>query len=83
MIDRAPHNTSVHTGPATPGAPPGVARRTRVLLMLLTAGIVSAAAGMLAHAADNNVPSAILTGGGAFAGTVGLLLAIALYTGAE
>ncbi|MEV6347617.1 hypothetical protein [Actinoplanes sp. NPDC051851] len=47
--------------------------------MLLTATGVSGVAGMLAHAAGNNVPAAILTGGGAFAGAAGLLLAIAHY----
>ncbi len=51
-----------------------------LLVMLLAAGIVSGLAGVLSHAAGNNVPGSVLTGGGAFAGTVGLLLAIAHYT---
>ncbi|WP_212990049.1 hypothetical protein [Actinoplanes auranticolor] len=54
-----------------------------VVLMLLTAGIIGGVAGLLSHAAGNNIPAAILTGGGAFAGTVALLLAIAHYAGAE
>lgn len=45
--------------------------------------MVSGGAGMLSHAAGNNVPGAILSGGAAFAGTVGLLLAIAHYTSEE
>jgi hypothetical protein len=47
--------------------------------MLLIAGITGGVGGLLSHAAGNNVPTAILTGGAAFAGTVGLLLAIAHY----
>ncbi|MGW4944212.1 hypothetical protein ACWEOZ_21800 [Actinoplanes sp. NPDC004185] len=54
-----------------------------MVLMLLTAGIIGGVAGLLSHAAGNNIPAAILTGGGAFAGTVALLLAIAHYAGAE
>jgi hypothetical protein len=68
-----------------PSAPnrSGVVRRMRVLLILVAAGIIGAVAGLLSHAADHNIPSAILTGGGAFAGTASLLLAIAHYAGAE
>jgi hypothetical protein len=51
--------------------------------MLPVAGVTSGVAGLLSHAAGNNIPAAILTGGGAFAGTVGLLLAIAHYTSAR
>ncbi|MEV4703939.1 hypothetical protein [Actinoplanes sp. NPDC049316] len=51
--------------------------------MLLIAANISGIAGLLSHAAGNNIPAAILTGGGAFAGTVGLLLAIAHYAGAK
>jgi hypothetical protein len=51
--------------------------------MVLTAALISGVAGLLSHAAGNNIPAAILTGGGAFAGTVGLLLAIAHYASAE
>lgn len=51
--------------------------------MVLSAGIVSGLAGVLSHAAGNNIPGAVLTGGAAFAGTVGLLLAIAHYTRVE
>lgn len=54
-------------------------RWTRVLLILLAAAGVSVVAGLLSRAAGNNVPAAILTGGGAFAGAVGVLLAIAHY----
>jgi hypothetical protein len=51
--------------------------------MLLTAGIIGGISGLLSRAAGDNIPAAILTGGGAFAGTVGLLLAIAHYTSVE
>lgn len=51
--------------------------------MLLTAGIIGGIGGLLSHAAGDNIPTAILTGGGIFAGTVGLLLAIAHYASAE
>jgi hypothetical protein len=63
----------IRSGPKTP-------RRTKVLLILIAATAVSGVAGLLARAAGNNVPSAILTGGAAFAGAVGVLLAIAHYT---
>jgi hypothetical protein len=51
--------------------------------MIFGAGIVGGLAGVLSHAAGNNVPGAVLTGGGAFAGTVGLFLAIAHYARSE
>jgi predicted branched-subunit amino acid permease len=51
--------------------------------MLLASTFVGVVAGILSHAAGNNVPGAILTSGAAFAGTVGLLLALAHYTAAE
>ncbi|WP_433789216.1 hypothetical protein [Actinoplanes sp. CA-252034] len=50
-----------------------------VALILLAACIIGGIAGLLAHAGGSNVPASILTGGGAFAGAVGLLLAIAHY----
>ncbi|HEY0000743.1 MAG TPA: hypothetical protein VGB74_09840 [Actinoplanes sp.] len=77
MIVRPTQTSLRQTDPAPHQA--GVPRWARVLLILLTAGIISGVAGLLSHAAGNNVPGAILTGGGAFAGTVGLLLAIAHY----
>jgi hypothetical protein len=58
------------------------ARRPSIVLMLVAAAVVSGVAGLLSHAAGNNVPGAILTGGGAFAGALGLLLAVAHYAGA-
>jgi hypothetical protein len=45
--------------------------------MVLAAGIVSGLAGLLSHAAGSNLPGAVLTGGAAFAGTIGLLLGVA------
>lgn len=49
--------------------------------MLLTAALVAVIAGLLAHAGGASIPNAILTGGGAFAGTVILLLALAHFLG--
>jgi hypothetical protein len=54
-----------------------------VVLMVATACIIGGVAGLLSHAAGNNVPAAILTSGGAFAGTIGLLLAIAHYASSD
>ncbi|SIN35267.1 hypothetical protein [Micromonospora cremea] len=48
----------------------------------LTAGIVAATAGLLAWAGGMNPPTAILTAGGAFAGTLLLILtAVRFATG--
>ncbi|GIF39171.1 hypothetical protein [Actinoplanes xinjiangensis] len=54
-------------------------QRTRLLLVLFVAGIAGVIAGWLSHASGTNLPAAVLTGGGAFAGAVGLLLAIARH----
>lgn len=62
------------TGPQTP-------RWVWLLLMLLTAALVAMTATLLAHAGDADLPNAILTGGGAFAGTVALLLGLAHFLG--
>jgi hypothetical protein len=83
MVNTAPQDPSLLTGSSTPPNPPGAPRRVGVLPILLAAGVVSAIAGLLSHAAGNNIPAAILTGGGAFGATVGLLLAIAHYALAE
>jgi hypothetical protein len=57
-----------------------VPRWVLLLPMLLTASIVGGAATFLSHAAGNNVPASVLAGGAAFAGSLGLLLAIAHFT---
>lgn len=49
----------------------------------LTAVIVGATAGLLAWAGGLNPPTAILTGGGAFAGTVLLILTAMRFTAGE
>lgn len=67
--------------PVPPSAPSGTPRWVWVLLMLLTAALVAVIAGLLAHAGGASIPNAILTGGGAFAGTVILLLALAHFLG--
>lgn len=70
----------------TPHGTPGPAKAAHtprwvwLLLILLTACLIGGVAGVLAYAGDSNVPGAILTGGGAFAGTVALLLGIAHFT---
>jgi hypothetical protein len=83
MIDRATQKPPLPTEPPTVPNRPEVPRWARVLLMLLAAIIVGGISGLLSHAAGNNIPAAILSGGGAFAGTVGLLLAMAHYASAE
>jgi heme A synthase len=60
---------STTTNPPTP-------RSVWIALILMAAVIVGAGAGLLAYAGGANVPMAVLTGGGAFAGTVLLLLAL-------
>jgi predicted branched-subunit amino acid permease len=78
MIDNTSQPATVPAGQPRQAAP---SQRRKLLLVLLVACIVGIAAGLLAHAAGDKVPSAVLTGGGAFAGTVGLLLAITRQTG--
>ena len=72
-------NPSSRTPNPPAPSPPSTPRWVWVIVMLLTAGIAGGISSLLSHAAGNNVPAAILTGGGAFAGTVGLLLAIAHF----
>jgi hypothetical protein len=62
-----------------PAASSTSSRAVWLALILLTAALVATAAGFLAHAGGANIPSAILTGGGAFAGAVALLLALAHF----
>ncbi|MDI6102785.1 hypothetical protein QLQ12_29610 [Actinoplanes sp. NEAU-A12] len=68
--------------PGTP-VPPSSRHRMAILLALVAAGVISVVAGLLSHAAGNNIPDAILTGGAAFAGAVGLSLTIAHYVGVK
>ena len=62
-----------------PRPPTGTPRAVWILVFTLTAVIVGGTAGLLAHASGTPAPAAILTGGTAFAGTLGLLLAVAHY----
>jgi hypothetical protein len=64
--------------PTPPGTGPST-RNLTLILILITAAFVAAVAGLLAYAGGALVPTAILTGGGAYAGTVALGLAIAHY----
>jgi hypothetical protein len=80
MIDKVRPKSSLSSEPPAIHTRPGMPRRTKVVLILLAAAIISGIAGLLSRAAGNNIPSAVLTGGAAFAGAVGLLLAIAHYT---
>lgn len=61
----------------TPTVSPPASRLAWLLVMILTAGIVSGLAGLLAHSGGSNLPGSVLTGGAAFAGTIGLLLGVA------
>ena len=83
MIDRVPQTRSRRIEPPRLAPHNEVPRWTWILLIILFAAIIGGVAGLLSHAAGSNVPSAILTGGGAFAGTVGLSLAIAHYATAK
>jgi hypothetical protein len=65
--------------PTPPPAPTGIPRWVWLLLMLLAAALVAVITGLLAHAGAAGVPDAILTAGGAFAGTIALQLAIAYF----
>lgn len=58
---------------------PETPRWVWMLLMLLVAALVAGTAGLLAKAGGATVPNAILTGGAAFAGAVGLLLGLAHF----
>jgi len=60
-------------------APSGTPRWVWVLVMLLTAALVAVIAGLLAFAGGAVVPTAVLTGGGAFAGTIAVLLGLAHF----
>lgn len=65
----------------TPNAP--TPRAVWIAIILLSAALVAATAGLLAYAGGTNLPTAILTGGGAYAGTVLLLLALAHYASGD
>jgi hypothetical protein len=80
MNDRSSQALPVQTEPQPPIRATTKPHRTLILRILPASAVVSGAAGWLAVAAGSNIPAAALTGGGAFAGTVGLLLAIAHYT---
>lgn len=62
---------------------PPSSRWAWLLVMVLAAGMVSGLAGLLSHAAGSNLPGAVLTGGAAFAGTIGLLLGVAHWAKAQ
>jgi hypothetical protein len=79
MIEKTRKTPALAPAPASTPA----SRWAWLLVMIFGAGIVGGLAGVLSHAAGNNVPGAVLTGGGAFAGTVGLFLAIAHYARSE
>jgi hypothetical protein len=74
VVNSAPRRPTDETVP--------MRQRPSIVLLLAVSAVVSAVAALLSHAAGNNVPGAILTGGGAFAGALGLLLAVAHYAGA-
>jgi hypothetical protein len=50
-----------------------------LILILVSALLVAGTAGLLAHVGGNSIPTAVLTAGAAFAGTVLLLLAVAYF----
>ncbi|GAA2710528.1 hypothetical protein Apa02nite_081700 [Actinoplanes palleronii] len=81
MIEQGPQAPSVPAESAPPPQRAVATRRALMAFMLITATVVGVLAGLLAHAAGKNIPEAILSGGGAFAGTAGLLVAMAHYAG--
>jgi hypothetical protein len=66
-------STNNNTSPPTPAPTP---RSIWIALILIAGVIIGAAAGLLSSASGASVPSAVLTGGGAFAGSVLLMLAL-------
>jgi hypothetical protein len=56
------------------------ARRLWLAITVLAAVLVGTAGGLLAWLGGTNPPTAILTGGGAFAGTVLLVIAMLRFT---
>jgi hypothetical protein len=79
MVNGAPHDMPASAERDVPAPRVSSTRRRWMTLMLVTATAVSGVAGLLSHAAGNNVPGAVLTAGAAFAGAFGLLLAVAHY----
>ena len=65
----------------TPAPPASTTRPLWLALFLLTATLTGGCAGLLSYASGTNLPTAILTGGSAFAGTLILLLAVAHFAG--
>ena len=65
-------------GPQQPTSPQfgGSLRAIWIALVLIIAVMVGASAGLLAWASGASVATAVLTGGGTFAGTVMLLMAL-------
>lgn len=69
---------------AADGARAAPVPRWAWVLLTVSGGLnVGGAAGVLVHADGASIPSSILTGGAAFAGTVALLLALIGFAGAE
>ncbi len=67
-------------------ATPGQSASNRAVwaaLILLFAAIVAGIAALLSYASGLSVPAAVLTGGGAFAGTALLVLAFAHYLSSD
>jgi hypothetical protein len=58
---------------------PAVPRAVWLAFILLFSAMIAAAAGLLTWAAGGNAPTAVLAAGGAYAGSAGLLLAIASF----
>lgn len=78
--------TSDDKGVDRAGQQPSSAEMPRwawIILIVLCAFIVGGGASLLAHANRASVPGSILTGGGAFAGTVALLLALVIFARGE
>lgn len=69
--------------PASPEPSPQAPRSVWLALILLASTFVGAASGVLSYLGGTNVSLAVLTGGGAFGGTVLLFLTLYRYMTGE
>lgn len=72
-------NSSLFPAPDSSTPPTPAPRSVWIAVILLAAVHVGAGAGLLAYVGGANVSTAVLTGGGAFGGTVLLLLALLTF----
>ena len=74
MIERPERSVSVELSEGNP-----MLHGYWIAITFLTAALVAVGATLLARAGGSNLPKATLVGGGAFAGTVSLFLAVLIF----